>query len=168
MFDGRGRALEALRGALEWSAVPLRTVWGGDRLRAAGDARLEVLHPPRRGVLGSDNANSIVLAIEYRGRRILLTGDLEPPGLGDVLAELPLDCDAVLAPHHGSAASDPPGFAAWSTPEWAIVSGGRADRAPEVDAAYRAHGCRVLHTAQCGAVRVRVAGDKLSVDCWHP
>ena len=35
----------------------------------AAAVRIEVLHPPRRGVLGSDNANSIVLAIEYQGRR---------------------------------------------------------------------------------------------------
>ena len=32
-----------------------------DRLRAAPGVKLEVLHPPRRGVLGSDNANSLVL-----------------------------------------------------------------------------------------------------------
>jgi competence protein ComEC len=167
MFDGRGRALGALRGALDASGVPVHTVWSGDRLRAGGGVRIEVLHPPRRGVLGSDNANSIVLAIEHSGRRILLTGDLESPGLDDVLAELPLDCDVVMAPHHGSAASDPPGFAQWSTPEWTIASGGHADHAAEVDAAYRARGSRVLHTAECGAVRVSIAGDALSVDCWR-
>ena len=50
-----------------------------------------MLHPPRKGVLGSDNANSIVLAIEFQGRRLLLTGDLESPGLDDVLAEEPYD-----------------------------------------------------------------------------
>lgn len=166
MFDGRGRALAALRAAIDSSGVPLRTVYSGDRLRA-DDVRIEVLHPPRRGVLGSDNANSIVLAIEHRGRRLLLTGDLEPPGLDDVVAELPLDCDAVMAPHHGSAASDPPGFAAWSTPEWTVVSGGPADRSAAVDAAYRARGSRVLHTADCGAVRVSITASQVSAECWR-
>ena len=88
--------------------MPLRETWSGDRL-STGVTQIEVLHPPRRGVLGSDNANSIVLAVEYQGRRVLLTGDLESPGLDDLLAEEPLDCDVVLAPHHGSGFSDPPG-----------------------------------------------------------
>jgi hypothetical protein len=39
-----------------------------------------------------------------------------------------LDCDIVLAPHHGSELSDPPGFAAWCTPEWVVMSGRRPDR----------------------------------------
>ena len=85
--------------------MPLAELWGGDQLRSGGAARIEVLHPPRRGILGSDNANSIVLAVEFAGRRLLLTGDLESPGLDDVMAESPYDCDLLLAPHHGSAFS---------------------------------------------------------------
>jgi competence protein ComEC len=167
MFDGRGAALAALRAAIDASGVPLREVWGGDRLHTGGDARIEVLHPPRRGTLGSDNANSIVLAIEHAGRRVLLTGDLESPGLDDVVAELPLDCDVVMAPHHGSAASDPPGFAAWSTPEVTVVSGGDTDRSMAAEAAYAARGSRVLHTAACGAVRAAIAGGQVSIECWR-
>jgi len=115
MFLEPSRALAALRGAIDDAGVSVRETWSGDRLRSGGPVRsggavrIEVLHPPRRGVLGSDNANSIVLAIEYAGRRVLLTGDLEQPGLDDLIAEEPLDCDVVLAPHHGSAFSDPPG-----------------------------------------------------------
>ena len=56
----------------------------GQSLAAGNDTRLEVLHPPRKGVYGSDNANSIVLFIEHAGRRVLLTGDLESPGLDDI------------------------------------------------------------------------------------
>ena len=86
---------------------------------------LDVLHPPRDGVIGSDNANSITLAVEYAGRRVSVAGrSWNRPGLEDVMAELPYDCDVLLAPHHGSRQSDPPGFAAWSTPEWVVISGG--------------------------------------------
>lgn len=110
MFDDpNSRALSAVRSAIDEQQVPLKEVWAGDRLRAADDVSIEVLHPPRLGVIGSDNANSIVLAIEYQGRRILLTGDVEPPGLESLYAELPYDCDVTMAPHHGSLASDPPG-----------------------------------------------------------
>jgi competence protein ComEC len=92
---------------------------------------------------------------------------LESPGLDDVLAEEPLDCDVLLAPHHGSAASDPPGFAAWSTPEWIVISGGQRDRIEAAATAYASRGGRVLSTAAAGAVRVSIAEEKLSVDCWH-
>ncbi len=167
MFEQPNRAIEALKGAIAKRGVPLKEIYSGDRLRVAGDVRIDVLHPPRRGVLGSDNANSIVLAIEYQGRRLLLSGDLEPPGLDDLLAELPYDCDVAMAPHHGSAASDPPGFAAWSTPEWAIVSGGRSDRLSAVEAAYGEHGCRVLNTASRGAIQITISKGQVSVDCFH-
>ena len=60
----------------------------------------------------------------------------------------------------------PPGFAEWSTPEWAIVSGGLNDRLPAVEAAYRAEGGEVLHTATSGAVQFSVVARALSVDTW--
>ncbi len=167
MFAEPDRALEALRKAIEKFGVPLHAVWSGDRLQSR-DARIEVLHPPRGGVLGSDNANSIVLTIEYQGKRLLLAGDLESPGLDDVIAEVPYDCDVLLAPHHGSASSDPPGFAAWSSPEWTVVSGGQRDRLEAVTNAYATRGSRVLHTADSGAVRVSISDGQLTVDRFHP
>jgi competence protein ComEC len=109
MFDSLPPAVGELRDSITRSKVPLRTIHGGERLSAGRETRIEALHPPRKGVYGSDNANSIVLFIEHAGRRILLTGDLESPGLEDVLAEEPLDCDVVLAPHHGSPRSSPGG-----------------------------------------------------------
>jgi competence protein ComEC len=168
MFWERSGALAALEVAIADAGVPLRATWGGDRLRTQGEAQVEVLHPPQRGVLGSDNANSIVLSIESHGRRVLLTGDLESPGLDDLLAEEPLDCDVVLAPHHGSVFSDPPQFAAWSSPTWAIVSGGPQDRLDLMAGAYEARGARVLHTALRGAVQVKIAARDLSVETWRP
>jgi competence protein ComEC len=167
MFEQRSQALDALRLAIEREHVPLRATWSGDRLRAGGGATIEVLHPPRRGVLGSDNANSIVLSVEYEGRRLLLTGDLETPGLEDVVAEEPRDCDVLLAPHHGSAASDPPGFAAWSTPEWTVISGGPSDHLQAAQSAYAGRGGQLLHTAADGAVQVSIHAGHLSVTRWH-
>ncbi|MBL9123545.1 MAG: MBL fold metallo-hydrolase, partial [Planctomycetaceae bacterium] len=145
-------ATQLLVRSIERHGIALRKVSAGNRLRAASDVRLEFLHPTREGVLDSDNANSLVLAVEYSGRRILLTGDLEGRGLNQVLAEEPLDCDIVAAPHHGSPRSNPPGFAAWSTPEWVVISSGLGDDSQEVRRAYELAGARVLNTAEAGAV----------------
>jgi len=110
MFENLPPAVQALHSAIDQARVPVREIYAGQRLASEhSDTNIEVLHPPRRGVLGSDNANSIVLSIEHAGRRVLLTGDLESPGLDDLLAEEPLDCDLILAPHHGSPRSNPGG-----------------------------------------------------------
>lgn len=166
MFDAPSPATEALRQAILAAGVPLKEIWAGDRLRG-GDCAIEVLHPPRRGTLGSDNSNSIVLSVEYEGRRLLLPGDLESPGLDELLAESPLHCDVLLAPHHGSARSDPPGFAAWSTPAWVIISGDRRSTRPEVASAYETRGATVLNTSRVGAVTAVVQRDRLQVTSWR-
>jgi len=166
MFERHTRSLDALRGAIETADVSLVEVWSGDQLRGGG-ATIEVLHPPRTGVLGTDNANSIVLSIEFAGRRLLLTGDLESPGLDDLMADTFAPVDVVLTPHHGSAFSDPPGFAAWASPRWAIVSGGEQDRLETVADAYTARGCQVLHTATSGAISVELSRGDVAVETWR-
>jgi competence protein ComEC len=167
MFDRQTAALRALAASIAAAGVPLEVIASGDRLHTAEDCAIEVLHPPRSGVVGSDNANSIVLAIEFQGRRLLLTGDLESPGLDDVLAEEPYDCDVLMAPHHGSRFSDPPGMARWSTPEWVVISGSRADWQPTVAAAYSSRGGTVLHAAHSGAVRATIVDGRLAVSPWR-
>jgi len=109
--DGTITGAKVLRDAIERAGVPIRETWSGDRLTLGRDVTAQVFHPPARGVVGNDNANSVTLGIEYAHKRLLLPGDLESPGIDDVMAEEPYDCDVLLAPHHGSRRSDPPGFA---------------------------------------------------------
>jgi competence protein ComEC len=172
LFERPQPAVEELHAAIASRGVPLRLIYTGDRLAGTSGALVEVLHPPQKGVLGSDNANSLVLRLEYAGRRMLLTGDLEPPGLEDVLAEEPLDCDAILAPHHGSRRSDPTGFALWSTPEHVVISGTRnqedeADIEAVMDS-YRARGAEVYHTAMDGSVRIELSSGGIRVASFRP
>jgi len=156
-------ALESLNTAIRRNRVPVREVFAGDRLQGGRECQIEVLHPPRRGVLGGDNANSLVLAVAYLGHQILLPGDLTSPGLEDVLAEEPRDCDILLAPHHGSRSSDPPGLAAWCHPEWVIISGGHRWDSQATMAQYRAAGSQILHTGEVGAVAVEASSKGLTV-----
>lgn len=172
MFDKPSLGVQVLRKAIDDRHIPLCHVHGGQRLKVGEHVRCEVLHPPRTGTFGSDNANSIVLAVEYAGRRLLLPGDLERHGLADVIAEEPLACDVVMAPHHGSASSNPLGFAQWSSPQWVVISGARSRDATEVMDAYRSYGAEVLHTAHDGALRFTFSPDGLRVahwydDAWH-
>jgi len=158
--DGQLNAPNHLRTTLKSAGVPLREIWVNDRLRvASSEVEIEVFHPPKHGVPGRDNANSILLSIQFAGQRILLPGDLEKAGIDAVLAEQPIDCDILLAPHHGSSGSDPTGFAAWCTPEWVVVSGRHVEHGDETLTAvsYREVGAEVLHTAETGAARFTIS-----------
>jgi competence protein ComEC len=172
MFENLPPAVKELRDSISRSRVPVRETFGGQSLAVGRGTKIEVLHPPRKGVLSSDNANSIVLLVEHGGRRILLTGDLESPGLDDLLAEEPLDCDVVLAPHHGSPRSNPGRFADWSRPEFVVISGRRgiADLATieSVKHSFRLRGAEVFHTAEDGCVRIEASSRGLSVSSVRP
>jgi competence protein ComEC len=158
MFDHDGAALQALHEAIDRAGVPIRQLAAGSRLPDSAAISLEILHPPRAGVPGRENANSLVLEVQYLGHRILLTGDLEPPGLDQVLDRPPSHCDILLVPHHGSTRSEPAALAAWSTPTWAVFSAdGRWNLQP-VEAIYAHTGGRPLCTAQTGAITFTLDG----------
>ncbi len=81
--------------------------------RQIGDVRLQTLWPlpdgPTAGVGDGSAANdaSVVLLAEVRGVRVLLTGDIEPPGQLALRRLIPdLTVDVLKVPHHGSRYQD--------------------------------------------------------------
>jgi len=138
----------------------------GDEVARFDGGSIRVLLPPPEGIKGTDNANSVVLLIDYAGHRVLLTGDLEGPGLERLLAQPPVDCDVLLAPHHGSVRSNAPGCAAWCKPEWVVISGGH-DASPLVANAYQSAGARVLNTAEQGASTFRLRKQGITVETFR-
>lgn len=164
MFDENDSgSVRALRRCLEDAGIEVDVISAGDRL-GSGEYRIDVLFPTVLGVLGDDNANSLVLAVEYAGRRVLLTGDLESPGIEAVLAEAPYDCDVLQVPHHGSAGSMPKALARWCTPEVAIISGSFGQSPESVSRVYTAAGAKVMHTAHDGAIRVLIDRNQWRVE----
>ena len=103
----------------------------------------------------------------YRVKKMLLPGDLESPGLNDLMAEEPYDCDVLMAPHHGSRGSDPPGFAAWCTPEYVVFSSDA--RVPaDVERTYAQAGARVFTTGKVGMVELSLSEAPIQVSTWLP
>ncbi|MEE3371070.1 MAG: ComEC/Rec2 family competence protein [Planctomycetota bacterium] len=165
MFHKESPAVRLLKNAIADRAIPLKTIAAPRQLQISPSVGLTVLHPPAEGTGGSDNANSLVLMIEAAGRRILLPGDLESPGLEMLLGKQALDCDVIMAPHHGSTHSDPLGFHAWTNPEWVVISGG-AGESTMVKRAYCGPNTQVLHTAESGAIRVEIKENRIHVQSW--
>jgi competence protein ComEC len=167
MFDVPNEAIRYLSKSIERARVPVRVIAAGDRLSGGPGCWLEVLHPPPHGLPSTSNANSIVISVEFAGRRVLLPADLQSPGLDDVLAESPLHCDVLLVPHHGSKSSKPEQLAAWSTPTWAVFSADHRYDTSSVEAIYARRG-RVLHTADTGAVTVLIDKNGLQAKTFVP
>jgi len=131
--------------------LPARELAANQHLRS-GKVAITVLHPPADFQGGNENARSMVLLVEYAGRTILLAGDLEQPGLGRVITGPAPPVDVMLAPHHGSPASNIDPFARWAKPALVISSEGH-ERGRRPDP-YAAYGGVVWRTVNDGAVTV--------------
>ncbi|WP_241248230.1 ComEC/Rec2 family competence protein [Nocardioides turkmenicus] len=91
--------------------VPVPAPYGATT--TIGEARIQVLWPTAdsdtRGPGDGSTANdaSVVLLVESRGLRLLLTGDIEPEGQDQLADDLAgLDIDVLKVPHHGSRYQD--------------------------------------------------------------
>jgi competence protein ComEC len=152
-----GKQSEAVRvvgDALALQGVPLRVCWAGDRFQLGSDVVAHVLHPPA-DFGGSDNEQSLVLVVDYCGKRLLLTGDIEGAGLRRLLATEPTDVDVLVAPHHGSRAANPPELIQWCRPEFVVASQGRPRSGATLEV-YRDAGIPVYATNERGAITVRI------------
>jgi len=151
---------------LERYRVPRRIVYAGDRLRA-GEVELEVLHPPAVGPEGNENARSLVLLVRHAGHTLLLTGDLEGPGLARVLAQPAVHADIFMAPHHGSRLANTAELARWAQPR-IVVSCEGPPRGPTRPAEpYSQIGATFLGTWPHGAVTIRSHTSGLVVETFR-
>ena len=166
-FQGAGTALAALRATIHWAGVPTHSMVAGEHLWLGPGYEFVAIHPPPRGVAGSDNANSLVLRLSFQGRTLLLPGDLEAAGLERLFRAVSLDCDLAMAPHHGSQLSRPADFSAWAKPEWIVISGGSWRDTSAAENTFSRFGIHVLHTAYSGAVRVTLRAGQMRVERWR-
>jgi competence protein ComEC len=145
--------LHVLR-AIERRSIPVRVVRAGDRI-GLGAVELDVLHPPADGPDGPENVRSLVLLMRHLGHTILLTGDLEKEGLDLVLALPRRPIDVLMAPHHGSMASNPGRMLAWAWPKLAISSQAQPRWPPRGPDPYEQARIPLWRTFEHGAVTVR-------------
>jgi competence protein ComEC len=155
--EGCAGRLLALPGARK------RFLWKGRRL-ALGRWRLTVLHP-EAGDVHKTNERSLVILAEARGRRVLLTGDIESwaeHDLADCCARS-LRTDILKVAHHGSRTSSTAAFLEAASPRLALISAGVNNLyhhpAPEVVERLADRGARVLRTDRSGEILVRFAAD---------
>lgn len=154
LASGQREALELCTDKTRMGAS-LELVIAGDRLLLDPNVSIVVRHPPAGFAGPTDNSCSVVLEIGYRGRRILLTGDIEDVGQRQLLDRPAPPIDILLAPHHGSPTANRQGWVEWARPEWVLVSGGRTTTRKQLQQAYRA-GTPILCTRESGAIAVQI------------
>jgi competence protein ComEC len=152
----------ALLAAAARRQVPL----GAPRAIELGGASIEPLWPyDETGALApdaarSENDNSLVIRLGWRGRSLLFAGDIEADGESALVARALAVADVVKVPHHGSKTSSTAAFVAATHPAVAVISVGERNRwgfpNPGVTARWRGAGARVMRTDRDGGVTVTV------------
>lgn len=172
-FQSRDPDAVRMKEMLASLRIPFQPVATGDTLRddALGQAR--VLYPfPETRPGRADNATSLVLELASKGTNMLLTGDLEGPGLEEFVAS----CngrryDMISAPHHGGLTSNPGWFYEEISPRLVLSSQGRNRYG--MTAGLQSHMARycpnglLRTTAADGAIRLRWTAWGVLVSCFR-
>ncbi|MEE2640862.1 MAG: ComEC/Rec2 family competence protein [Planctomycetota bacterium] len=170
MFEqDRSDSLEVLTERLRADGVPLLAIQAGANIAFGESCQTQILHPAGKFSGSTDNANSIVWLLQYRGRRVLLTGDLEKDGLSELVSHPALSCDILMAPHHGSGSADHASMADWCSPEIVVISCSLRKRPSRVVSTYRQAGAReVLLTAESGSITFSISAGGIVARPFHP
>lgn len=155
----------SLRQLFQQRDIPATRLVRGEQF-SSGGVSVQVLHPPGDWSDKVDNGNSLTLLVEYAGRSCLLPGDLEKTGLQRLLALPSIDCDVLMAPHHGSMSHDPTPVFHWCHPQWIVISGGPRAARPNVIERYSPPGSHAVVTHLHGAIQMRVQYDG-QLSMWH-
>jgi competence protein ComEC len=114
------------------------------------------------------NNHSLVMMIQFKNIRILLTGDIEKEAEYRMLRQgYPLNADILKIPHHGSSSSSTPYFLQRVNPTYAVLSVGEHNIGrlphPEVLKRYEELGAKIYRTDKQGAITVVTDGEKIEV-----
>lgn len=130
-----------------------------------GQATITVLHPPADNDIDEMNDLSLVLLVEYQGKRLLITGDITREVEEQLLSIGPVD--ALQVAHHGSATSSCQAFLEALSPDIALISCGRNNEYGHPHASVlerlEAIGAEIRRTDLEGTLILRVQEGFLSV-----
>jgi competence protein ComEC len=110
----------------------------------------------------SVNDNSLVVRLDFAGRRILFTGDieLEAEELLSATQAAEIRADVVKVPHHGSTTSSTQSFVSATGASLAVISCGRANHFgfpdAEVEARWAQSATYLLRTDKVGSITLRI------------
>ncbi len=106
----------------------------------------------------SANNHSCLLLIQFEGKSVLLTGDIEASAEVRLIREVLGPIEVMSVPHHGSSSSSSPALLNALRPDMAVNSSGRLNRFEHPDQnvveRYHRRSIRFLDTAKSGAIEL--------------
>lgn len=149
--------------------IKLRTVRKDDLIELDSEMAVRIKQCPSSPLekTGNDNADSIVVEIEYRGKRMLFPGDLEDEGQTRLMQLSSPGYDILLAPHHGGKHENRPEFAEWVNAKNIIVSTNDSNSRTRLENVYGPKR-KICFTSE-GAIRIQVSKEgKIKLSQWQP
>jgi len=149
--------------------IKLRTIRKDDYIKLDSEVGIRIKQCPNSPLekTGNDNADSIVVEIEYRGKRLLFPGDLEDEGQTRLMQQASPGYDILLAPHHGGKHENRPEFSKWVNAKNVIVSTNDSKSRTRLEAVYGPS--RNIYFTSEGAIRILVSQEgKLELSQWQP
>jgi len=117
----------------------------------------------------NENDASMVVYVEFMGRTILFTGDMERPRETTFVATYDVDVDWLKVAHHGSNTSSHDAFLDMTNPKNALVPATRNNRFnhPDVPLIERleSRDIAVIRLDTCGSLRIKKFGDRITKNC---
>ena len=130
----------------------------------SGLLNIECYNPYKNINSNSNNEYSMVLGVEYKNFKLLLTGDIESKQESMLVQDLDKEYQFLKVPHHGSKTSSTKEFIKCVNPSTAIISSGRNNKFghphQEVVDRYIEYGTIIYNTALDGAITICSNGEK--------
>ncbi|MCU0712288.1 MAG: ComEC/Rec2 family competence protein [Pirellula sp.] len=143
-------------------------VWVKGQSIESSDWSVRTIHPTADLGGVSDNASSLCLMFEFAGRRMLLPGDLEPPGIQNVTKEPKITVDLIMAPHHGSLNAKSRLLVDWCDPKVIMISCSDRVNTKKVLQYFEGKDRDVLLTSRDHALRAIVSSDgRMTIQTWQ-
>ncbi|MFN0207715.1 MAG: ComEC/Rec2 family competence protein [Planctomycetota bacterium] len=149
-----------------WTAAP-GNLWNAAMERATGKPRFDVRNIENGGAVArwfeiaasdaKDNNNAYVTILNFGGRTLLFSGDLEHAGAVELLQQIPeLRCDILVLPHHGLNNGQVEILAGATRPQIAVASCGFRYKTTETDEILQLRGIPVFTTRDHGTLVIEL------------
>ncbi len=162
------KAAQDLQSVLQSQGILRETLERGDLIQGVPNCRMQILNPPPAS-LGDENADSVVMRLDYGHRSFLFTGDASFATEKALLdAQESLDCDVLKVAHHGAATASGLPFLHAVTPDVALISVAARNRyghpAPIALQHLADEHARIYRTDRQGSIAVFTDGENLRVE----
>jgi competence protein ComEC len=163
-FSDEASASSRFMEAIRERGIPIDVTSGPQHFDGGAGVSIDSLWPPPAAerMAPVDNDSSTVLRIAYRGKVVLLCGDVAEWGIAGLMDRGDLGADALALPHHGSVVHNTAAFINAVNPRIAVRSTGQRQAMTTNNIGALVDDRQFFNTAETGCVRLRIRDGEIS------